>query len=109
MCVCLEPSRGRGGGYSGVQGTGMIEWGKNQNPPKSLGLQTKPKAIPGPKFNQQKKLVPSHKNFHEAFNDITITNLQIVLHTQNNPYLNQAVQEILAKLFLPKQISKSKI
>ena len=28
--------------------------GKNQNPPKSVGLQTKPKKIPGPKFKPQK-------------------------------------------------------
>ena len=36
-------------------------------------------------------------------------NLQIVLNTQINPYLNQADQRILAKIFLPKQIQKSKI
>ena len=56
------------------------------------GLQTKPKELPGPKFNPQKNPVPSHKNFQEALNDITIMNLQIVLNTQNNPYLNQAAQ-----------------
>ena len=83
---------GRDVGYSGVQVTWMIGWGKNQNPLKSLGLQTKPKALPEPKFNQQKDLVPSHKNFQEALNDITIRNLEIVLNTQNNPYFNQAVQ-----------------
>ena len=36
-------------------------------------------------------------------------NLQIVLNTQNSPYLNRAAQKILAKIFLPKQILKSKI
>ena len=36
-------------------------------------------------------------------------NLQIVLNTQIIPYLNQAAQRILAKIFLPKQIQKSKI
>ena len=70
----------------------MIKWGKNQTPKKFIGLQTKPKELPGPKFNQQKNPVPSHKNFQEALNDITIMNLQIVLNTQNNPYLNQAAQ-----------------
>ena len=35
-------------------------------------------------------------------------NLQLVLNTQNNPYLNQAAQKILAKILLPKQILKSK-
>ena len=82
---------------------------KNQTTKKFLGLQTKPKELPGPKFNQQKTPVPSHKNFQEALNDITIMNLQIVFNTQNNPYLNQTAQKILAKIFLPKQILKSKI
>ena len=72
--------------------TGMTKWGKNQNPPKSLGLKTRPKELPGPKFNQQKNSVPSHENFQEELNDTTIMNLQIVLNTQNNPYLNQAAQ-----------------
>ena len=35
-------------------------------------------------------------------------NLQMVLNTQNNPYLNQAAQKILTKILLPKQILKSK-
>ena len=42
-----------GGGYSGFQVMGMIEWGKNQNPPPK-GLPTKPQKIPGPKTNPQK-------------------------------------------------------
>ena len=61
--------------------------------PKFLGLQTKPKELPGPKFNPQKNPVPSHKNFQEALNDITIINLQIVLNTQNNLYVNQTAQK----------------
>ena len=35
-------------------------------------------------------------------------NLQMVLNSQNNPYLNKAAQKILAKILLPKQILKSK-
>ena len=31
----------------------------------------------------------------------TITNLQILLNTPKNPYLNQATQKILVKIFLP--------
>ena len=89
--------------------TGIIERKKNRTPQKFLGLQTKPKELPGPKFNPQKNPVPSHKNFQEALNDITIMNLQIVFNTQNNPYLNQTAQKMLAKIFLPKQIPKSKI
>ena len=40
--------------------------------------------------------------------DITITNLQIVFFTQKNPYLNQAAQKILAKIFLPQKILEIK-
>ena len=50
----LFPQGLGGGGYSGFQVTGMIEWGQKSKPQKSLGLQTKPKKIPGPKFNPQK-------------------------------------------------------
>ena len=89
--------------------TGIIERKKNRTLQKFPGLQTKPKELPGPKFNPQKNPVPSHRNFQEALNDITIMNLQIVFNTQNNPYLNQTAQKILAKIFLPKQIPKSKI
>ena len=90
--VCVFKAQwGAGGVYSGVQVTGMTKWGKNQNPQKSLGLKTRPKELPGPN-NQQKNSVPSHENFQEELNDITIMNPQIVLNTQNNPYLNQAAQ-----------------
>ena len=100
-----------GGGGEGIpefKRQGLSNGKKNQTTKKFLGLQTKPKELPGPKFNPQKNPVPSHKNFQEALNDITIMNLQIVFNTQNNPYLNQTAQKILAKLFLPKQIPKSK-
>ena len=53
--------------------------------PKVPSALNKTQRTPGPKFNQQKNPVPSHKNFQEALNDITIMNLQIVLNTQNNP------------------------
>ena len=39
---------------SGFQVTGMIKWGKNQNPKIFLGPQTKPQKIAGPKFIPQK-------------------------------------------------------
>ena len=43
-----------GGGYSGFQVTGMIEWSQKSRPKKSLGLPAKPQKIPGPKINPQK-------------------------------------------------------
>ena len=39
----------------------------------------------------------------------TTTNLQIVLNTQKNPYLNQATQKNTCQIFLPKKIPESKI
>ena len=56
--------------------------GKNQNRKKSLGLQIKPKNA----WAKTAKF-PSHKNFQKASNNITITNLHIVLNTPKNPYL----------------------
>ena len=50
-----------GGGNSGFQVTGWWNGGKNQHPKKSLGLQTKPKNIPGPKFNPPKIQCPISK------------------------------------------------
>ena len=45
FCECLVGKGwGPGRGYSGFQVTGMIEWGEK----------SKPKKIPGPKFNPQK-------------------------------------------------------
>ena len=40
--------------------------------------------------------------------DITITNLQIVLNTPKNPYLNQTAQKIFAKIFLSQKIPEIK-
>ena len=94
-------SQGGRGEYSGIQATGMIEWGQK----------SKPKKVPGPKFNPQKSHAEflSQKHFLKALNDMTIMNLYIVLNTPKNPYLNQATQKMLAKIFLPKKILKSKI
>ena len=38
-------SQGGGGGYPGFQVTGMIEWGQNQNPKKSLDKNLAPKKF----------------------------------------------------------------
>ena len=40
------PEDGEGGRYFRFQVTGMISWGKTQNPIKSLGLPTKPPKNP---------------------------------------------------------------
>ena len=47
----MVPGVGRGGGYSGFQVTGMIEWGQK----------SKPKKVPGPNFNPQKSNVKPSK------------------------------------------------
>ena len=39
----------------------------------------------------------------------TTMNLQIILNTQKNPYLNQATQKNTCQIFIPKKILESKI
>ena len=43
--------------------------------------------------------------FPKALNDVTVTNLQIVLNTQKNHFLNQAAQKITChhQIFPPKK------
>ena len=74
---------------------------KIKTPKKSLGLQTKPKKNPLTKINPQKIpcQIPSHKKFQKALSDITRKIEKLVLNTQ----------KILAKIFLPKKILKSKM
>ena len=51
----VVPGVTRGGvGYSGFQLREMIEWGQKSKAKKTLGIQTKPKQIPGPKLNPPK-------------------------------------------------------
>ena len=85
---------------------------------KSLGLQTKPKKIPGPQFNPQKTpsriLEPSQFPGERRGRDTRelyhyIMNLQIVFNNQKNPFLNQASQKLLAKIFLPQKILRSSL
>ena len=87
---------------------GWSNGGKNQNPKKSLGLQTNPKTSLNQILSPQKSHAefPSHKNFQRNYTAMirrdhtqelshtgTITTLQIVLNTQKNPYLNQPTQK----------------
>ena len=71
--------------------------GFEQNPQKSVDqkLTPPPKKIPWGIFE------PEYAG--------TTTNLQIVVNTQNNPYLNQAIQKIPAKFSYPKKILELKI
>ena len=85
----LHPGGGGGGvgaGYTEFKVTVIIEWG-HQNLPKSLGLQTNPQKIPGPKFNPQKS---EPEKFIRTTTQLgyvgIITNLQVVLNTPENPY-----------------------
>ena len=89
---CISPEAG-GGGYSGFQVTGTIEWQKSKSK-KSLGLQTKPPKIPRPDLTLKKSHAefPRHKNFQKALYDITRKIETLVLNTQENPFLNQATQ-----------------
>ena len=68
---------------------------------------------PGPKLNSPKNAMLNFQDikFPKALNDITVTNLQIVLNTQKNPYLNQAAQKITYhyQIFLPKKILRSSL
>ena len=60
---------GEGRGYSGFQVTGMMKWGQNQNPKKSV----------------VQKLTPPPPKFHAKFPNLKIsskTNL-VILHLQN--------------------------
>ena len=59
------PSTPRGGGYSGLQVTGMIVWEHESKPKKSHA-----------KF-------PTLKNFQKTLNDITCLLYLVVLHPQN--------------------------
>ena len=75
---------------------GRVLWISSDRDQINWGQKSKPKNIPGPNLTL--------KNFQKALNDITITNLQIVLNTTKKTYLNQTTKKkILAKIFLPKK------
>ena len=90
------------GGTLEFKWQGWSNGGKNQNPKKSVGLQTKPldQNLTPKKSHAE---FPSHKNFQRALNDITQKIETLVLNTPKNP------KKMLAKIFLPPKIPKSKI
>ena len=81
----------------------MIEWRQKSKPQKIPRASNKPKKIPGPKFNLPKirRRISEPLKFPEELHSQdtrgsdagTITNVQIVLNTQKNPYLNQPTQK----------------
>ena len=106
-----------GQGCTGFKETGMIEWGgcKNQNPQKSLGLETKPKKLPGPQIKSLNNPMPNFRAIKlcggttRPGNVATITNLQIGLNTPKSPYLNQATpKKYLPKFSYPKKSRNQK-
>ena len=92
-------ARGRGGG-------GILSDRDDQ-----MGEKIKTPKICGPKFNPQKNPSPNFraiKNFQRALNDLTITNLRIVLNTPKNAYLNQAAPNFPTQKNPEIEIFKSK-
>ena len=72
------------GGTLEFKWQGWSNGGKNQNPKKSVGLQTKPldQNLTPKKSHAE---FPSHKNFQGALNDITQKIETLVLNTPKNP------------------------
>ena len=82
---------GGGGGYSGFQVIGMIEWGQKSKPQKNPLTKIYP---PPPPFQEKSHAqFPSHKHFQKALNDITRQNGNIGFEYPPNPYLNQVTQK----------------
>ena len=118
--------RGEEGGTSDFKWQGLLNGGKNQNPPKFLDQNLTPK-----KFHAQ---FLSHKNFQKVqkwynMKNRNVSNGVFVFvysyaagiwgnyhessdcfeYPPKNLYLNQATKKILAKIFLLKKFPKSKI
>ena len=88
---------GRGSGCSRFQLTRMVEWEQKSKPKKIPRASNKT-----PKNPLDQNLTPKNPNFQTTKISKgtmppgytgTITNLQIVLNTPKNPYLNQATQK----------------
>ena len=61
------------------------------------GAKNKTQKFPGPNINPKKILYRTYAATHTG----TTMNLQIVLNTQKNPYLNQVTQENSCQIFRP--------
>ena len=95
--------------------TGMIEWGQKSKPQKipRASNKTRPKKSLdqklAPKKSHAESLSLNRRTRRPGFSVGTITILQTVLNSQNNPYLNQATQKNSCQILLPKKILESKI
>ena len=91
------------GGTLEFKWQGWSNGGKNQNPKNPYGF--KPQKSLDQNLTPKKSHAefPSHKNFQGALNDITQKIETLVLNTPKNP------PKMLAKIFLPPKIPKSKI
>ena len=90
-------------------------WDSQQNPKKSLDQKLSPQKSHAEFLSlenlQKGKPVCLYLNHRTTWLGYagTMTNLQIVLNSQKNPYLNQATQKnILAKFFYPKKSQNQK-
>ena len=92
------------GGTPEFKWQGWSNGGKNQNPKKSVGLQTKPQKIPGPKFNPPK--IPCRISQPQKFPG------SIKWHYTKNRNISfeypKKSQKILAKIFLPQKFPNRK-
>ena len=87
------------GGYSRFQVTDMIEWGQKSKPKKIPPDQNLTPKKPMLNFGAIKISEELHSQDMWVSYAGTITNLQIVLNTQQNPYLNQATQKSTCQTF----------
>ena len=86
---------------------GWSNWGKKSKPKKNpLGFKQNSKKSLDQNLTLKKSHAefPSHKNFQKALNETTRRIETLVFNTQKTPYFN-----ILAKIFQPQKIQKSKI
>ena len=96
--------------------TGMIEWGQKSKPQKipRASNKTRPKKSLdqklAPKKSHAESLSLSRRTRRSGFSVGTITILQTVLNSQNNPYLLiKPPQKNSCQILLPKKILESKI
>ena len=93
--------------------TGMIEWVQKSKPKNIRRASNPPPPTPPQKKVLGPKIYPLTLFAELRSRDTSelqcTKNLQIVLNTPKNPYLNQATKNDIYKIFLAKKIPESKI